>query len=53
MQELSFAEIMSYARIAEDNAIAFYQGAAAKAARPEVKVFLEEHRDRRCLCAGR
>ena len=42
MQELSFAEIMSYARIAEDNAIAFYQGAAAKARRPEVKKFLEE-----------
>jgi rubrerythrin len=42
MQELSFAEIMSYAKIAEDNAIAFYQGAAAKASRPEVKTFLEE-----------
>ena len=42
MQELTFAEIMSYARIAEDNAIAFYQGAAAKASRPEVKKFLEE-----------
>jgi rubrerythrin len=42
MQELSFAEIMSYAKIAEDNAIAFYQGAAAKAARPEVKTFLAE-----------
>jgi rubrerythrin len=36
MQELSFAEIMSYATIAEDNAIAFYKGAAAKA-RGEVK----------------
>ena len=42
MQEVSFAEIMSYARIAEDNAIAFYQGAAAKAQRPEVKSFLGE-----------
>lgn len=42
MQELSFAEIMSYAKIAEDNAIAFYQAAAAKAARPEVKAFLSE-----------
>jgi rubrerythrin len=42
MQELSFAEIMSYATIAEDNAIAFYQGAAAKAKRPAVKKFLEE-----------
>lgn len=42
MQELSFAEIMSYARIAEDNAIAFYQGAAEKASRPEVKSFLAE-----------
>lgn len=42
MQELSFAEIMSYAKIAEDNAIAFYQAAAAKAARPEVKAFLAE-----------
>ena len=42
MQELSFAEIMSYAKIAEDNAIAFYQAAAAKASRPEVKKFLEE-----------
>ena len=42
MQEVSFAEIMSYAKIAEDNAIAFYQGAAAKAARPEVRTFLEE-----------
>jgi len=42
MQEVSFAEIMSYAKIAEDNAIAFYQGAAAKAQRPEVKSFLQE-----------
>jgi rubrerythrin len=42
MQELSFAEIMSYAKIAEDNAIAFYQSAAAKAKRPEVRKFLEE-----------
>jgi rubrerythrin len=42
MQEVSFAEIMSYAKIAEDNAIAFYQGAAAKAQRPEVKAFLQE-----------
>jgi rubrerythrin len=42
MQELSFAEIMSYAKVAEDNAIAFYQGAAAKASRPEVKKFLLE-----------
>jgi len=42
MQELSFAEIMSYAKIAEDNAIAFYRSAAAKAQRPEVKAFLEE-----------
>jgi rubrerythrin len=42
MQELSFAEIMSYASIAEDNAIAFYQGAAAMAKRPEVKKFLQE-----------
>jgi rubrerythrin len=42
MQELSFAEIMSYAKIAEDNAIAFYQTAGAKAARPEVKAFLAE-----------
>ena len=42
MQEVSFAEIMSYAKIAEDNAIAFYQGAAAKAQRPAVKTFLEE-----------
>jgi rubrerythrin len=40
MQEVSFAEIMSYAKIAEDNAIAFYQGAAARAKRPEVKTFL-------------
>jgi len=42
MQEPSFAEIMSYAKIAEDNAIAFYSAAAAKASRPEVKAFLEE-----------
>jgi rubrerythrin len=42
MQEVSFAEIMSYAKIAEDNAIAFYQGAAAMAKRPEVKTFLLE-----------
>ena len=42
MQELSFAEIMSYATIAEDNAIAFYKGAAAKASQPSVKKFLEE-----------
>jgi len=42
MQELSFAEIMSYATIAEDNAIAFYQGAAAKASQASVKKFLGE-----------
>ena len=42
MQELSFAEIMSYATIAEDNAIAFYKGAAAKASQASVKKFLEE-----------
>jgi rubrerythrin len=42
MQELSFAEIMSYATIAEDNAIAFYQGAAAKASQASVKKYLEE-----------
>ena len=42
MHELSFAEIMSYAKIAEDNAIAFYRGAAARAKRPAVKSFLEE-----------
>jgi rubrerythrin len=42
MQEVSFAEVMSYAKIAEDNAAGFYQGAAAKAARPEVKAFLLE-----------
>jgi rubrerythrin len=42
MQEVSFAEIISYAKIAEDNAIAFYQGAAAKAKRPAVRAFLEE-----------
>jgi len=42
MQEVSFAEIISYAKIAEDNAIAFYQGAAAKAKRPEVRTFLLE-----------
>ncbi|MHB8836431.1 MAG: ferritin family protein [Candidatus Methylomirabilia bacterium] len=42
MQELSFAEIMSYATIAEDNAIAFYKGAAAKASQPSVKKYLEE-----------
>lgn len=42
MQELSFAEIMSYATIAEDNAIAFYKGAAAKASQASVKKYLEE-----------
>ncbi len=42
MQELSFAEIMSYAKIAEDNAIAFYKGASAKASRPELKKSLDE-----------
>lgn len=42
MQEVSFAEIISYAKIGEDNAIAFYQDAAAKAKRPEVKAFLQE-----------
>lgn len=42
MQELSFAEIMSYATIAEDNAIAFYQGAASKASQASVKKFLGE-----------
>jgi rubrerythrin len=42
MQELSFAEIMSYAKIGEDNAIAFYQNAAKKASRKEVRQFLEE-----------
>jgi len=42
MQELSFAEIMSYATIAEDNAIAFYRGDAAKASQASVKMLLEE-----------
>jgi len=42
MHEVSFAEIISYAKIAEDNAIAFYRGAAAKAKRPAVRTFLEE-----------
>jgi rubrerythrin len=42
MEELSFAEIISYATIAEDNAIRFYQEAAARAQRPEVRSFLEE-----------
>ena len=42
MQELSFAEIMSYAKIAEDNAIAFYKSASARASRPEVRKFLDE-----------
>jgi rubrerythrin len=42
MQELSFAEIISYAKIGEDNAIAFYQNAAKKASRKEVRQFLEE-----------
>lgn len=42
MQELSFAEIMSYAAIAEDNAIVFYRNAAAKVSLRNVRLFLEE-----------
>ena len=41
MEELSFSEIISYAKIAEDNARKFYLDAAAKATQRNVKEYLE------------
>jgi rubrerythrin len=52
MEEITFSEIISYAKIAEDNAKQFYLDAAAKATQSNVKELLEalaaqeqKHRD--------
>ena len=41
MEEITFSEIISYAKIAEDNARQFYLDAAAKATQSNVKELLE------------
>jgi rubrerythrin len=41
MEEITFSEIISYAKIAEDNAKQFYLDAAAKATQSNVKELLE------------
>ena len=41
MEEITFSEIISYAKIAEDNAMKFYLDAAAKATQSNVKELLE------------
>jgi len=41
MEEITFSEIISYAKIAEDNAKQFYLNAAAQAKQPNVKELLE------------
>ena len=41
MEEITFSEIISYAKIAEDNARKFYLDAAAKASQSNVKELLE------------
>lgn len=41
MEEITFSEIISYAKIAEDNARRFYLDAAAKATQKNVKELLE------------
>jgi rubrerythrin len=41
MEEITFSEIISYAKIAEDNAMKFYLDAAANATQSNVKELLE------------
>ena len=41
MEEVTFSEIISYAKIAEDNARKFYHDAAARATQANVRELLE------------